>query len=246
MVAWQQGVARYCSQYRSLLWRWQSGSFPILVCFFHCLQAPNACLYCKCSEMDICMNLVVKLPAVTIKRVCFFIVVSVFTLTHRHRPVLQRFSLADHKHEVLWVHVIFKKFNADRFQKQSHCIVRLAFWFGQTVEVLMNKQIKLLVILCRIHLSLDSCGKVGFFTFPLGMKTRSESQDEFKRRNTLYDWKQSTCQFLRVFLQLRHFWLLVCTHFICFTISEYTFVKEMIMFIKQGCITFFISHSKYF
>ncbi len=201
MVAWQQGVARYCSQYHSLLWRWQSGSFPILVCFFLCLQALNACLHCTCSEMDICMNLVVKLPAVTIKRVWFFIMVAVFTLTNRHSPFLQRFSLAGHKYEVLWVHVIFKKFHADRFQKLSHSIVQPAFWFEQTDEFLMDKQIKWLAILCQIHLSLDSCGKVGFFTFPPGMKTRSESKEEFKRRNTLYDWQQSTCQFLRVFFK---------------------------------------------
>ncbi len=194
MVAWQQGVARYCSQYHSLLWRWQSGSFPILVCFFLCLQALNACIYCTCSEMDICMNLVVKLSAVTIKRVCFFITVSVFTLTV---PFYRGFH---------WLTINMKCYECMSSWRssmpidfKSRLIVQPAFWFGLD-ELLMDKQIKWLVIFYQIQHS-----HLGFFTFPPGMKTRSESKEEIERRNTLYDWQQSTCHFLRVFLQLRHF-----------------------------------------
>lgn len=67
--------------------------------------------------------------------------------------------------------------------KLSHCIVQPAFWFGQTDKLLMDKQIKWLVIVKGAEmpdsLSLGSCGKVGFFTFPPGMKTRSESKKTF-------------------------------------------------------------------
>lgn len=113
----------------------------------------------------------------------------------------QRFSLADH--EVLWVHVLFKMFHAYRVQKLSHCIVQPAFWFRETDELLMHKQIKWLVTVKGAEmpdpLSLGSCGKVGLFTFPPGMKTRSESKEEEKHWQPLWltAWGRSICQFLR-------------------------------------------------
>lgn len=144
--------------------------------------------------MDICMNLVVKPPAVTIRRVCFFL------SWHTHAQS-QRFSLADH--EVLWVCDIFKKFHAYRVQMLSRCIVQPAFWFRETDELLMHKQIKWLVTMKGAEmpdpLSLGSCGKVGLFTFPPGMKTRSESKEEEKHWQPLCmtAWGRSICQFLR-------------------------------------------------